>query len=229
MLQLAGVFAEAAFEEPILNGVRIGTAADFQDVGRTYFDRMRFARAGELDVEDGAREMDVIGDRAGVPRIERSAAEDVFRLARNGFALVVVEENLEFAKCNGGDAIETTGIERALALGAQRLECVGRAMGEVIEAATEVEAELLNVKLALALSTGVDADFIKRRRVNDDIIALRTIVEDFCSLLPNFWRTNEDVAMANEKPVFAAKWIDFDASSFGTAMVGGEPGIEREG
>src|SRR5258705_2718169 len=111
MLQLAGVFAKAAFEEPILNGVRIGTAADLEDVGRTNFDRMRFARAGELDVEDGAGEVDVIGDRAGVPRIEWGAAEDVFGLARDGFALVVVEENLEFAKCDGGDAIEAAGIE----------------------------------------------------------------------------------------------------------------------
>jgi len=211
---LAGVLAKAALEQPILNCVRIGTAADFQNVWRTNFDRMRFARAGELDVEDGPREMDVIWDRTGLARIKRSTSEDVLGLARNGFALVVVEQNLQFAQRDVRDAIEAIGIERARAASAQRFERIGRAMREVIETATQVEAELLDVKFALALSAGVDANFIEVWRINHDIVALRTVVEDFGGLLPNFWRANEHVAMSNEEPVFAAKWIDFDASGF---------------
>ena len=96
-------------------------------------------------------------------RVEGCALEDVFGLARDGFALVVVEENFQFAKFDVGDVVESVGIEGSGALLAQRFERVRRAMGEVIEPATEVEAELLDIKFALTLGAGVDANLIQCR------------------------------------------------------------------
>ena len=209
--------------------MRVATAADFEDVRQANLDGMRLARAGELNVENRSGKLDIVGNRTGVARVEGSAFENVFGLASDGFALVVVEENLEFAKCDGGDAVETVGIEGARAECAQGFEGIGRAMREVIEAAAQMEAELLDVEFALALGAGVDADFIEGRRIDHNVVALGAVVEDFGGLLPDFWRANENVAMANEEPEFAAKRVDFDASGLGAAMVGGEPLVEGEG
>src|SRR5882724_10499743 len=102
-------------------------------------------------------------------------------------------------------------------------------MRKVFEAATEVEAELLDVKFALALGAGIDANFVQRWRINDYVIAFGSVMQNFGGLLTNFWRAYENIAVTDEKPVFAAKRIDFDAGRFGASMVGGEPLVEGEG
>ena len=155
--------------------------------------------------------------------------EEAERIAGDQLVLFIREKDFEFPEADTGQGGQVAGFEAIGAMGPERLEGVGSALGEVIGITAQMEAELADIKFPFGTRAGVDADFIEPGRDDDDIIALGMEPDEFGFLAVDGGYAPGDAGMTDEEIKVATQRINLDASGFGAAMVMKEPIIEGGG